>query len=169
MRAGNAYVTGYTAYNDFPTTPGAAFPTPPGLGICGNSLCRDAFVSKLNSTGTALVYSTFLGGDSIDYGTGIAVDSAGNAYVSGVTRSANFPSVPVGSRRRPPGGAFVAKLNASGSALIFATTLGTSQTTEGSSAVALDASGSVFVTGTAGPSFPDNSRGVSTSSWRQQW
>ncbi len=92
--AGNAYVTGYTAYSDFPTTPGAAFPNPPGLGICGSSLCRDAFVSKLNSNGTALVYSTFLGGNSIDYGTGIAVDSAGNAYVSGVTRSANFPSVP---------------------------------------------------------------------------
>jgi hypothetical protein len=151
--AGNAYVTGYTAYKDFPTTPGAAFPTPPGLGICGNSLCRDAFVSKLNVTGTALVYSTFLGGDSIDYGTGIAVDSVGNAYVSGVTRSANFPSTPVGSSAAP-GGAFVAKLNASGSGLIFATTLGTSQTTEGSSAIALDSSGSVFATGTAGPSFP---------------
>ena len=151
--AGNAYVTGYTAYKDFPTTPDAAFPTPPGLGICGNSLCRDAFVSKLNVTGTALVYSTFLGGDSIDYGTGIAVDSLGNAYVSGVTRSANFPSVPTGSSAAL-GGAFVAKLNASGSGLILATTLGTSQTTEGSSAIAIDASGSVFATGTAGPSFP---------------
>jgi len=151
--AGNAYVTGYTAYKDFPTTPDAVFPTPPGLGICGNSLCRDAFISKLNVTGTALVYSTFLGGDSIDYGTGIAVDSVGNAYVSGVTRSTNFPSVPVGSAATS-GGAFVAKLNPSGSALIFATTLGSSQTTEGSSAVALDASGSVFVTGTAGLSFP---------------
>ena len=151
--AGNAYVTGYTAYKDFPTTAEAAFPKPPGLGICGNSLCRDAFVSKLNVTGTALVYSTFLGGDSIDYGTGIAVDSAGNAYVSGVTRSANFPSVPVGSST-VPGGAFVAKLNASGSALVFSTTLGASQTTEGACAVALDGSGSVFVTGTAGTSFP---------------
>ena len=48
--AGNAYVTGYTAYTDFPTTPGAAFPNPPGLGICGSSLCRDAFVSKLKAT-----------------------------------------------------------------------------------------------------------------------
>ena len=157
--AGNAYVTGYTAYSDFPTTPGAAFPNPPGLGICGSSLCRDAFVSKLNSNGTALVYSTFLGGNSIDYGTGIAVDSAGNAYVSGVTRSANFPSVPAGTSvptgaSAAAGGAFVAKLNASGSALVFASTLGASQTTEGSSAVALDASGSVYVTGTAGPSFP---------------
>lgn len=150
---GNAYVTGYTAYKDFPTTPDAAFPVPPGLGICGNSLCRDAFVSKLNVTGTALVYSTFLGGDSIDYGTGIAVDAAGNAYLSGVTRSANFPSVPAGSPAAQ-GGAFVAKLNASGSGLIFATTLGTGQTTEGSSAIAIDSSGSVFATGTAGPSFP---------------
>src|SRR5262249_61343404 len=65
--AGNAYVTGYTAYKDFPTTPDAAFPAPLGLGICGNSLCRDAFVTKLNSTGTALIYSTFLARDSIDY------------------------------------------------------------------------------------------------------
>ena len=151
--AGNAYVTGYTAYKDFPTTAGAAFPMPLGLGICGNSLCRDAFVSKLNITGTALVYSTFLGGDSIDYGTGIAVDSTGNAYVSGVTRSANFPSAPGGSSAAP-GGAFVSKLNASGSALIFSTTLGAGQTTEGASAIAVDGSGSVFVTGTAGPSFP---------------
>jgi hypothetical protein len=60
--AGNAYVTGYTAYKDFPTTPGAAFRLR-RAGICGNSLCRDAFVSKLNSAGTSLVYSTFLGGD----------------------------------------------------------------------------------------------------------
>lgn len=151
--AGNAYVTGYTAYHDFPTTPGSAFPTPPGLGICGNSLCRDAFVSKLNSTGTALDYSTFLGGDSIDYGTGIAVDSSGNAYVSGVTRSSNFPSVQAPSTV-PAGGAFVAKLNSRGAALMFATTLGTGQTTEGANAVAVDGLGSVFVTGTVGPSFP---------------
>jgi hypothetical protein len=151
--AGNAYVTGYTAYKDFPTTPDAAFPAPQGLGICGNSLCRDAFVSKVNSAGTALVYSTFLGGDSIDYGTGIAVDSAGNAYVSGVTRSANFPNVH-GASSISSGGAFVAKLNANGSALLFATTLGTGQTLEGASALAVDGTGSVFVTGTAGPSFP---------------
>ncbi|MBM3803009.1 MAG: hypothetical protein FJW26_11970 [Acidimicrobiia bacterium] len=150
---GNAFVTGYTAYKDFPTTPGAAFSVPPGLGICGSSLCRDAFVSKLNGAGTALVYSTFLGGDSIDYGTGIVVDSSGNAYVSGVTRSADFPSVQA-APTTSPGGAFIAKLNASGSALSFATTMGNGQTTEGASSIAVDRSGSVFVTGTAGPTFP---------------
>jgi len=98
-----------------------------------------------------LIYSTFLGGDSIDYGTGIAVDSTGNAYISGVTRSANFPSVPVAPS--PAGGAFIAKLNASGSALAFSTTLGRSQSTEGASAIAVDDTGNVYVTGTAGPGF----------------
>ncbi len=151
--AGNAYVTGYTAYKDFPTTPGVPFPTPPGLGICGNSLCRDAFISKLNSAGTSLVYSTFLGGDSIDYATGIAVDAAGNAYISGVSRSANFPAVQ-STAPAAAGGAFVAKLNASGTALIFSSTLGASQTTEGANAIAVDGMGSVYITGTAGPAFP---------------
>ena len=76
--AGNAYVTGLTQSTDFPTTPGA-FQTTYGGGEF------DAFVTKLNPTGTALVYSTYLGGSGYDYGRGIAVDTAGNAYVTGVT------------------------------------------------------------------------------------
>jgi hypothetical protein len=151
--AGSAYVTGYTAYKDFPTTPGAAFPAPLGVGICGNSLCRDAFVSKLNSSGSALVYSTFLGGESIDYGTGIAVDASGNAYVTGVTRSANFPSVP-GPRPTVAGGVFVAKFNGSGTALRFSTTLGSGQSSETGNAIAVDRFGSVYITGVAGSGFP---------------
>ncbi len=86
-KSGNAYVTGYTAYQDFPTTSNAAFPKAPGAGPCGNSLCRDAFISKLNASGSALVYSTYLGGSSVDYANGIAIDSSGSAYVTGVTRS----------------------------------------------------------------------------------
>ena len=85
--AGNAYVTGYTASTDFPTTPGAFQTTYGG----GND---DAFVTKLNPTGTALVYSTYLGGTDSDIGNGIAVDTAGNAYVTGYTASTDFPTTP---------------------------------------------------------------------------
>ncbi len=149
--AGNAYVTGYTAYKDFPTTPGVPFPAPLGVGICGNSLCRDAFISKLNPSGTALVYSTFLGGDSIDYGAGIAVDPASNVYVTGVTRSSNFPLQPGGGAR---GGVFVTKINATGTALSFSTTLGSGQTAETGTGIAVDGTGNIYVTGSAGLNFP---------------
>ena len=84
--AGNAYVAG-SAPGILPTTPGAFQPTLGG--IVGQS---DAFVAKLNASGTALVYATYLGGTSNDDGLGIAVDSAGNAYVTGHTFSSNFPT-----------------------------------------------------------------------------
>src|SRR5205823_65723 len=78
--AGNAYVTGDTVDTDFPTTPGAFQPSFGGL--------RDAFVTKLNPTGSALVYSTYLGGSGIEGPSGgIALDIAGNAYVTGTTTS----------------------------------------------------------------------------------
>jgi len=86
--AGNAYVTGETASADFPTTPGA-FDTTLNGGFGG-----DAFVTKLNGSGTALVYSTFLGGSGTDFGTAIAVDAAGNAYVTGRSESPDFPTTP---------------------------------------------------------------------------
>lgn len=151
-QSGSAYVTGYTAYSDFPTTPGVPFPAPPGVGICGSSLCRDAFVSKINSSGTALVYSTFLGGDSIDYGTGIAVDLAGNAYITGVTRSTNFPLLPASPSSA--GGVFVAQLNPAGTALVFSTRLGSGQSSESGNGIAVDAFGNTYVTGNAGIGFP---------------
>src|SRR5437016_6840034 len=84
--AGNAYVTGGTGSSDFPTTAGA-FQTTLG----GSS---DAFVTKLDPTGTALVYSTYLGGSSGDFANGIAVDATGSAYVTGTTLSADFPTTP---------------------------------------------------------------------------
>ena len=83
--AGNAYVTGVTGSTNFPTTAGA-FQTTYGGGEF------DAFVTKLNPTGTALVYSTYLGGTDADYGYGIASDPAGNAYVAGITFSSDFPT-----------------------------------------------------------------------------
>ena len=82
---GIAYITGTTQSADFPTTPGAFQRTR------GGSL--DAFVSALNPNGSALVYSTFLGGSNTDQPTGIAVDAGGNAHVIGGTQSINFPTV----------------------------------------------------------------------------
>src|SRR5207249_4662150 len=111
--AGNAYVTGVTYSTDFPT----AHPLQPAFG--GS---RYAFVAKLNASGSALVYSTFLVGSDIYAGLGIAVDPAGNAYVTGWTASSNFPTA---HPLQPPLGAaldaFVAQLNASGSALVYST------------------------------------------------
>ena len=83
--AGSAYVTGDTSSTDFPTTAGAAQTTHAGGGI-------DAFVTKLDATGSGLVYSTYLGGSDADVGRGIAVDGAGSAYVTGYTHSTNFPT-----------------------------------------------------------------------------
>ena len=84
--AGNAYVTGSTSATDFPTK--NAFQATAGGGH------GDAFVTKLNATGSALVYSTYLGGSGQDYATGIAVDGSGDAYVTGNTDSTNFPTTP---------------------------------------------------------------------------
>jgi len=119
VRDDNAYVTGGTSSADFPTTRGAFDRT-----LGGDS---DAFVTKLNASGSAPVYSTYLGGSSADAGNGIAVDTRGRAYVTGSTQSADFPTTPGAFDRTFNGGfndAFVTKLNASGSSLIYSTFLG---------------------------------------------
>ena len=91
---GSAYVTGLTLSSDFPTTPGA-FQSSFGGGSClSRNPCADAFVSKLNAAGSALLYSTYLGGSRQDIGTGIAIDAPGNAYVTGFAKSSNFPTSP---------------------------------------------------------------------------
>jgi hypothetical protein len=126
---GNAYVAGITESPDFPITPGAFDKT------CGTApdQCQeadfhdfeqfshlfDAFVTKLNATGTGVLYSTFLGGDDADTPNAIAVDPAGNAYITGDTESTNFPGKPFvrSSVTCTNGCAFATKLNASGSAL----------------------------------------------------
>ena len=137
--AGNAYVTGYTWSSDFPTTPGA-FDT----SFDGDT---DGFAAKLNATGSALVYSTFLGGASWEEGNGIAVDGTGNAFVMGITGSSDFPTTP-GAFDTSLGGsqdAFVTKLNASGSGLGYSTYLGGSSS-ESYGNLALDATSRAYVT-----------------------
>ena len=146
--AGNAYVTGDTTSTDFPTTTGAFQTTYRGGG--------DAFVTKLNSTGTALVYSTFLGGTNGDGGLGIAVDTAGNAYVTGDTTSTDFPTTTGAFQTTYRGGgdAFVTKLNPTGTALVYSTYLGGTGDDVGFG-IAVDTAGNAYVTGdTRSTDFP---------------
>src|SRR5208337_170283 len=116
--SGNAYVTGSTTSNNFPVVnPIEATHRWTGL--------ADAFVSKLNATGSALIYSTYLGGSSDNRGYGIAVDSSGSAYVTGTTDSPDFPTVnPLQATNNGSYNAFVAKLDPTGSALVYSTFLG---------------------------------------------
>lgn len=145
--SGNAYITGKTSSTDFPTAS-------PAQG--SNAGIRDAFVTKVNATGTAIVYSTYFGGSNTDIGYGIAVDATGNAYVTGETFSDDFPTLsPIqGSRGGGSGDAFVVKINAAGTALIYSTYLGGSSRDIGW-AIDVDGSGSAYMNGeTASTDFP---------------
>jgi hypothetical protein len=141
--AGNAYVTGTTASGDFPITTGA-------LQMTIGSGYYSAFVCKFNTAGSALEYSTYLGGRCRDTPTGIAVDSEGNAHITGATCSADFPITPnaIQTNLGNGGAAFVTKLNASGSALLYSTFFGDfgAWGSVGSD-TGLDASGNVYITG----------------------
>ncbi|MDA2936812.1 SBBP repeat-containing protein [Acidobacteria bacterium AH-259-A15] len=129
--AGSVYVTGRTLSIDFPTA------SPFAGSLAG---LADAFVTKLNAMGTALVYSTYLGGSGFEDSEDIAVDASGRAYVTGFTSSVDFPTVnPIQAAKG--GGvwdAYVAKLNPAGSALIYSTYLGGSGTDLGEG-IAVDA------------------------------
>jgi PKD repeat protein len=142
--SGNAYITGETKSADFPTTAGAFNRSYGGSGRF------DGFVTKLNAAGTDLVYSTYLGGTGQDYGHGIAVDGSGNAYITGSTASADFPTT-AGAFNRSYGGSgsedvFVTKLNAGGTALVYSTYLGGADTDMGYDIV-VDGSGNAYITG----------------------
>ncbi len=149
--AGSAYVTGSTFSEDFPTE--NAFQEMHGN--CGNSCFRsnmDAFVTKLSPGGASLIYSTYLGGEYIDLGCGIAVDADGSAYVTGYTRSDDFPTVNAFQGTR--GGdsyvdAFVTKLSPDGSSLDYSTYLGGKYEDRGFG-IAVDTDGSAYVTGSTG-------------------
>ena len=127
--AGSVFITGSTRSSDLP---GAGLPQPGYGGPLGSASFGDAFVAKLNATGDALVYLTYLGGTDEDVADAIAVDGEGSVYLTGMTRSANFPVVSAfqatrgGQACSPPPctDAFVAKLNAAGNGLVFSTYLG---------------------------------------------
>lgn len=152
--AGNVYVTGYTYSTNFPVVTGSYRTTSVGV--------PDIFVFKLNPAGTALIYSTYVGGSSnqtgngTDYGNSIAVDASGNAFIAGTTGSTNFP---VSNARQPAYGggssdAFVLKLNSTGSALLFSTYHGGSAD-DFCNGIAVDSSGNPYLTGgTISQNFP---------------
>src|SRR5262249_27446719 len=147
---GNAYVTGLTRSGDFPITPGA-FDTTCGVdGQCNGGVSSDGFVTKLNPQGSALVYSTYLGGTLADQGNGIVVDPGGNAYVTGSTSSPNFPTTLGAYQTSYLGGnsnAFVTKLNASGSGLVYSTFLVGSVSSASGLSIAIDSGLNAYTTG----------------------
>lgn len=153
--AGNAYVTG-EADGPFPTTPGAAYVVPNGGG--------DGFVTKLNTTGSALVYSSFLGGTGAS-GFAIAVDGAGDAYVTGLIPSANLPTTPGAFQSTYAGGldAFVTKVNETGTAFTYSTYFGGAGEDRGYG-IAVDGSGNAYVTGiTRSADFPTTAGAFDTT------
>lgn len=143
---GEAYVAGVTVSPDFPTTPGAYDSTLGGP--------RDPFVARFNRDGSALVYSTLLGGSGPEGALGLAVDMRGSAYVTGQTPSADFPTTPGAFDLTANGGddTYVSKLTPDGSALAYSTFLGGSGA-EGGYGLAVNVSGEAYVTG--GTSSPD--------------
>ena len=144
--AGNAYLTGSTQSTDFPTTPAAISRTLNGL--------SDVFITKLNSTGTNVVYSSYLGGSKDEIGDGIALDSANNAYITGNTTSPDFP-VTAGAPQTKFGGGteggdyFATKVNAGGTAIVYSSYIGgaSDEGTEGRGGIAVDGSGNAYITG----------------------
>ncbi|MFY9558656.1 MAG: SBBP repeat-containing protein [Terriglobales bacterium] len=161
--SGNAYVTGRTDSPNFPMTTGA-FQT-------GSGGSTDTFVSKLNSSGTQLLYSTYLGGSGGDYGQAIALNTSGEAYVAGQTASTDFPTTnavqPVSGG---PSDGFLTKLNAAGSAVLYSTYLGGSGSNDAALGVAVDASGSGYVAGlTNSTDFPMTSGALQASSGGGQY
>jgi len=146
--AGNAYITGSTLSTNFPVTPGAFQTAKAGIAE------SDAFVTKMNSAGTALIYSTYFGGSNRDQGNDIALDGAGNAYVTGLTDSGDLPTTPGAFRTTPVGGdefeIFAMKLNAAGTALVYSTYLGPGT----GNGITVDSAGNAYITGQAASNLP---------------
>ena len=154
---GNVYVTGGTRSANFPATAGAdqtAYGGDVGGGF--QSVNGDAFVSKLNPSGSTLVYSTYLGGMGGDTAYGIVVDAAKNVYLTGGTNSSDFP-VTSGVYQPTSGGltdVFVTKLDPTGSSLVYSTHIGVSGEGIRGFGIAVDGAGKAYITGNAGPGFP---------------
>lgn len=143
--SGNVYITGETFSNDYPTL-NAFQPT--------LAVAPDVYITALNATGSALLYSTYWGGNGGDDGRSIAVDATSHAYVTGVTSSTNFPTVAPfqGSIEGTQDNAFVIKLNATGTP-VYSTYLGGSGGSSGI-AISADANGNAYVAAQSGPGFP---------------
>jgi hypothetical protein len=148
--AGEAFVAGSTQSSNFPTMN-------PFLGTCSSCSIfeSDAFVTRLNAAGTALIYSTYLGGNSVDGAEAIAVDGSGNAYVTGETYSSNFPVISaIQATSAGVVDAFVAKLDPTGAVLMYSTYLGGVDQDAGQT-IAIDSVGQAFVGGwTNSSNFP---------------
>jgi len=167
---GNAYIAGFTNATDFPTTIGVFHTNPPRA-------CRGCptpiFVTKLNPQGSALVFSTYVGGSAADHVTNIGIDSADDVYITGYTDSSDFPTTPgayqtvfLGKAQSPPlqsmYNAFVTKFNPTASALMYSTYLGGSDGTL-ASGMAVDGAGSAYVTGATGDTFPTTAGAFQTT------
>jgi len=150
--SGNAYVTGQTASDSFPVTPGSFSNLYHDNG--------DAFVSKLSADGSLLLYSAYLGGDKGEAGMGIAVNATGEAFITGMTASPNFPVTPgafdttyTGAGYSDP---FVVRIAPGGVSLVYATYLGgDGMLNDEGRAIAADSAGNAYVTGwTLAADFP---------------
>jgi hypothetical protein len=141
--SGNAFVVGGTDAKDFPTTAGSAQPVPAGG--------EDAFVAQVSSSGSHLNFSTFLGGAGADVGNAIALDSFGNAFITGRTQSKNFPVKNAFQPGCSGECSFVSKLNTNGG-LVYSTFLGNGGGR--GTGIAVTRAGEAYVTGEPGPSFP---------------
>jgi uncharacterized repeat protein (TIGR01451 family) len=143
--SGSVLVTGSTTSPNFPVH------SPLQAKLAGG---RNIFVAKLNAAGNSLLYSTYLGGSGSDIAYGIAVDNYGDAFIVGDTTSSNFPASGFQRTNKGAQDAFVAKVSADGSQLLYSTYLGGSSIDHGA-AIAVDATGSAYVTGsTYSPDFP---------------
>ena len=157
--AGETYIAGYTSSPDFPTA--GPIQASLGAGTCGTTTyptpCYDAFIAKLNASGSSLIFSTYLGGTGNDFANSIAVDSSGSAYVTGMTSATDFP-ITSGALQTAFGGGpfdgFVAKINSTGTSLVYSTYLGGSGEDHAND-IAVDASGEAYITGqTNSSNFP---------------
>jgi hypothetical protein len=139
----NVYVTGYTESSDYPTTTGAYQTSSGGS--------RDVILSKLNTTGSALIYSTYIGGSNMDTGSNLALDNNGDVYIAGYTTSTNYPTVAGGYQvsKDALNDAFVTKINASGTALIYSTFVG-GNADDYATDIAIDNSGNAYISGVTG-------------------
>ena len=146
--AGNAYVVGDTQSVDFPTS--NALRTTKS----GSATSSDGFAAKIDPTGTNFIYATYLGGSEDDSAFAIGADKVGNAYVTGRTKSTSFTGSGVTRPTTATSDAFVAKLNANGSALSYLTFIGGAPGDESGNAIVVDSSGNAVIAGSAGEGVP---------------